>query len=77
MPRYFLHVRNQSELMEDPEGQECDSVEAAVREATQAARDLMAECLRNGQPLDKGRVMVVQDEAGEIVAEVPFERALT
>ena len=76
MPRYFLHVRNRSELLKDPDGQEFASVAAAEQEALQVARELMAECLLSGQPLEKERVMVVQDAAGNTVVVVPFERAL-
>jgi hypothetical protein len=71
MPRYFLHVQNGSELA-DPDGAEFQDLTAAQQEATQSARDLMAECLRAGEPLGLGRTMVICDETGVVVATMPF-----
>lgn len=76
MPRYFLHVRNGSDLLQDPDGQEFDDLAAARQEATEAARILMAECLRSGQPLGLGKEMAIADENGVVVATVPFKDAI-
>lgn len=76
MPRYFLHIQNGTELVQDPDGQEFDDVAAAELEAAQCARELMADCLRSGQPLGLGRAMVICDEAGAIVARVSFASAI-
>lgn len=76
MPRYFLHIQNGTELVQDPDGQEFDDVAAAELEAAQCARELMADCLRSGQPLGLGRAMVICDEAGAIVARVFFASAI-
>jgi hypothetical protein len=76
MHRYFLHIRNGTELLADHDGQEFDDVAAAEQEAAQSARDLMAECLRLAQPLGLGREMVICDDAGSVVAKVPFAKAI-
>lgn len=76
MPRFFLHVRNGSELVEDPDGEEFDTLAAAEREAEAAARDLMAERLRCGLSMDVDREMVISAEDGAIASTIPFRRAL-
>ena len=76
MPHCFLHVRNGPDLLQDPDGQELADLAAAKEEAVAVARDLMAECLRSGQPLGLGRMMVIADENGDITYEVAFRAAL-
>ncbi len=77
MPRYFLHVKSDgSDLLQDPDGQELDDLAAAKQEAIEAARELMAEDLRNGQALGLDRIMLIADEAGNILLEVSFKDAL-
>jgi hypothetical protein len=77
MPHYFLDVRNGSDLLEDQDGQELGDLAAARQEALEAARELMAEDLRNGAPLCLDRVMVLADEKGHVGSEIPFGSALT
>lgn len=72
MPRYFLHVQDGFDLLEDPEGAEFQDVAAAEHEAAQAARDLMAERLRSGAPLGLRREMVICNETGAVISTVPF-----
>jgi hypothetical protein len=76
MPHYFLHVKDASGVLQDPDGQECDDLAAARQEAIEAARDLMAECLRLGQPLGLSRQMAIGDESAEIISTVPFKAGL-
>jgi hypothetical protein len=76
MPRYFLHVRNNRDLTSDPEGAEFDNFAEAEQEAVQSARDLMAECLRAGQPIGLGREMVISDDTGAVLSSVPFASAI-
>jgi hypothetical protein len=65
MPKYFFHVRNGDELIEDPEGMELPNVVAARAEATQAARDVVAERVRFGSN-PKGDAFEIWDENGLI-----------
>lgn len=76
MPRYFLHVKDGSGLTHDPEGEELGDLAAAQQEAAAAARDLMAECLRKGEPLGVHREVVIDDQSGDMVATVSFASAL-
>jgi Domain of unknown function (DUF6894) len=76
MPRYFFHVRDGSDLLTDPDGQELDDLAAAHQEAVKTGRDLMAECLRCDRSLGLDRAIVVADENGAIVSEVSFKAAL-
>ena len=76
MPRYFLHVNGRSGLLADPDGQECADLADARQEAIEAARDLMAECLRAGQPLGLHSEMIIADEQGATLATVSFHEAV-
>ena len=76
MPRYFLHVNERSALLVDPDGQECADLAAARQEATEAARDLMAERLRAGEPLGLHREMIIADEHGTTFATLSFHEVV-
>jgi hypothetical protein len=54
MPRFFLHIRDHSTLIEDLEGADFTDLSAAIEEAAASARDLMAERLKAGEPLGLG-----------------------
>jgi hypothetical protein len=74
MSRYFFHVQNGSDVLQDPDGQEFSDLAVAKEEAAAAARDLMSECLRVGEPLGLHRKIVIEDEQGLTVASVTFPR---
>ena len=76
MPRYFLHVQNSSDILEDDVGQDFDDLAAAEREATAAACELMAEALRWGKPMGRQKKMLIIDETRRTVSTVPFTAAL-
>jgi hypothetical protein len=76
MTRYFLHVQEGSDILEDPCGQNFADLAAAEREAAASARDLMAEALRCNEPLGLQRMMLINDEAGHTVCTVAFTTAL-
>jgi hypothetical protein len=48
MPRYFFHIRNNHERLEDPEGTELAGPEAAHEEAVSAAIELICHRLEGG-----------------------------
>jgi hypothetical protein len=75
MARYFLHVKDRSNVVQDPDGQELDDLAAAKEEAAAAARELMAEALRAGEPLGLHREMHIEDDHGLTVASIPFSEA--
>ncbi|MBX9457883.1 MAG: hypothetical protein KL863_18750 [Rhizobium sp.] len=75
MPRFYFHVRDGDELIEDPEGIEMPGSDAAEAEATTAARELLAEQLKFGSALDS-RAFEILDEKGEKVLSLPFRSVL-
>ena len=47
--RYYFHILNERERIRDHDGEEFESLASATDEATQSARDLIAEELRCGR----------------------------
>lgn len=75
MPRYYFHIRSSSGLIRDPDGTELPDLVAAVSEAERAARDLLAELLREGAVLD-GQVFEIADADGQVLERLPFRNVL-
>jgi hypothetical protein len=75
MPVYFLHLRESGERIEDPQGTEFPSLMAARAEAIRSAREMMAESLRAGQPLDHQQIEIC-DASGELLEVVRFRDVL-
>ncbi|MBY5371758.1 MULTISPECIES: DUF6894 family protein [Rhizobium] len=75
MPKYFFHVRRNDVFEEDLEGINLASPELAREEATAAAREIVAERIRMGNPVD-GDVFEIMTEDGTLVATVPFRSAV-
>src|SRR5262245_56220663 len=74
--RCYLHILTDCERIVDPDGQVFPDLTAAVAEANQCARLLMAEELRRGRPLPlKWRVQVA-DASGSIRATAKFSEIL-
>jgi predicted O-methyltransferase YrrM len=71
MPRYFLHIRDGDELIPDEEGSDLPDLDAAREEAIQGARDILAEKIRTGDPLD-GEKIEICDAQGHVLAVIPF-----
>jgi hypothetical protein len=70
-----LHLRDGSEELLDPDGQEFETL-SALREAVLfTARDLMTGDVRNGV-IDLGFRIDAEDEAGTVVHSMPFKYAL-
>ncbi len=75
MPRFFLHLRDRDERIEDATGAEFPSLLAARAEAIKAAREMMAENLRLGLPLDHKQIEIC-DAQGQLIEEVHFSDVL-
>lgn len=75
MTRYFFHIRDGGVLIEDPDGTECDNLDAARREAFVSARDLLAERLRSHEVLD-GQTIEIWTEDGALVDVVLMRDAI-
>lgn len=76
MTHYFFHICSRTERIEDREGADFDTLEAALTEARFAAREILAEDLRKGN-VDETRLFEIVDERGELMARVPFKEAIS
>jgi hypothetical protein len=76
MPRYFLHLHECGTVTEDLEGQECASLEEAVRVATASARDVMAGELLAGRLCLGCHISITGSSADEL-GRVNFDDAVT
>ena len=70
MPRYFFHVHDDIEAL-DEEGLELPDAEAALNGARDAARQLAAEQVTQGKLHLDHRIEVAND-AGEVIATIAF-----
>ncbi|WP_409566129.1 DUF6894 family protein [Methylobacterium sp. J-059] len=61
MPRFYLHLRDGDDLVEDPDGSDLPNVEEAKEEARASARYLLAERLREGKVIDGQRFEIVDE----------------
>ena len=75
MPRYYLHIRDGGELIEDMEGVDLPGVISAKDEAEQAARELLADKVRSGEIVD-GQKFEICDAWGNRMLTVPFRSVL-
>ncbi len=75
MPRYFLHVREAGDLVEDPDGTEFPDEAAVRKEAVEAAREIMAEHIRKGLDVS-GWCFEITDANGRSIMTVPFSEAV-
>jgi len=75
MPTFFFHVHKNGEIIQDSEGIDLPGANAALEEATQAARDLMAEKVKRGDIVD-GDEFAVHDDLGKLLFVLPFKSVL-
>jgi hypothetical protein len=75
MSRFYFHIRRGVQLVKDVEGVELSGLEAALEEATSAAREMVADMIRQGERID-GRSIEVIDEQGKLVLTVPLRSAM-
>jgi hypothetical protein len=72
--RYFIHVWNGSGLVEDEEGQELPTPDAAMKVAVDSVRSIVSEDARQGLIDLNGRARIA-DEQGETVGELAYRDA--
>jgi hypothetical protein len=77
MSRYYLHLRNEGEYIRDPEGADFANVEAAKLEAVRSAREIIADEIYSGSPVDLRDSIEVADTEGRTVLTVPFSDAVS
>jgi hypothetical protein len=75
MSRYFMHLRDGTEELLDPEGIEYDSLDQLRSAVLVAVRDLMAGDMRKGV-LDLRFRIDAEDAQGTIVYTLPFKHAV-
>ena len=75
MARYFMHLRDGTEQILDPEGLEFPTIEAVRKAVLVSARDLMTGDVREGV-IDLRFRIDVETEDGEIVYTLPFKHAV-
>ena len=75
MARYFLHLRDSSDELLDPEGKEFEDSEHLRAFVLKTARDLLAGDVQKGLMDFRFRIDA-EDEAGHIVYSMPFKHAV-
>ena len=75
MPHYFFHIRNRHGRIEDLEGSDFDTLQAALAEARLSAREILADDLRKGRR-DEARLFELEDIGDRLVARLSFSEAL-
>jgi hypothetical protein len=76
MARYYLHLRDSSDELLDPEGLELADLDAVRKAVLLAVRDMIAGDVRGGI-IDFRYRIDAEDEAGAIVYSLPFRHAFT
>jgi hypothetical protein len=76
MPRYHLNLFNSLDIY-DEEGRDFDDLAAAKVEAIRSSRDLMAEHVKAGEPLDLGHRIEVADDEGKVLVTINFRELIT
>ncbi len=74
MPRYYFHLRNCPDCI-DEEGRELSDATAAYAAAVMEARSILSEDVLQGK-LPLGGSIEVKDERGNIVLTLPFRSAI-
>jgi len=72
MPHLFLNFREDGVLLQDAEGRDYSTLDAARGDAIRSARDIIAEQIRQGQPIDGARIEIT-DATGDILDIVFFK----
>lgn len=75
MPKFFFHIKTDDSFVEDLEGVELNGEKEAFDEATDAAREILAERVRSGEVVD-GHEFEVRDANGTKVFSLPFRDVL-
>ena len=74
MPRFYFHVRDGKDLIEDEEGNDLPDLPSALAEAEAPAREIMADRLRQGRP-SVSPMIEVRDYKGTKVGEFSLPAA--
>ena len=69
--RYYFHVREGDAITHDIEGIDLPSHHDALEEGREAARQMVAEMVRNQQAID-GKTFEIADDSGQVLMSIPF-----
>jgi len=72
MPRFFIHCTTGERRIVDEEGHDLPDARAALEMAYEAAREIVAEKVLEGDVIRADSVEVV-DESGTLVGSVPIK----
>ena len=75
MPRFYLHIKDGTDLIRDEEGMDLPSAAHARAEALVSARELWADAIRAGRDVGAD-ADVIAGEDGKHLTFVPFTEAL-
>jgi hypothetical protein len=75
MARYFLHLRDSSDEVLDPDGFEFEDMDAVRAAVMRNARDTIAGDVRHGVVDFRYRIDA-ENEAGQVVYSLPFKHAV-
>jgi hypothetical protein len=75
MARYYFHPHNTARRLEDLEGGEFPSLDAAKADALDAIREFWSQAMLRGQDLG-GMRLEIADEGGATLAMIPFDAGL-
>ena len=76
MPRYFLHLRDGTDEVLDPDGLMFDDEGRLRKAVVQNARDILCGEIRSEGLIDLRPRIDAEDEAGNIVYSLPFADAV-
>lgn len=69
--RFHLHLVTERGMIEDPDGTELPDVEAAIREAEAALREIVGAAIKGGDDAAVPDAIVVTDGAGQQIYRLP------
>jgi hypothetical protein len=75
VPRFYLDILNNDQVVQDLEGIDFADRETAIAEAVQGARDLVAHGIMQNEDVS-GQTFIIRNNHGETVATVPFRGTL-
>ena len=64
MARYFFHIKDGADLIQDPEGSELATMEDARSQALKSARELWADAIKSGRSLGADAVVIADEHGG-------------
>jgi hypothetical protein len=76
MPHYHLHLFNDIDVL-DETGAEYADLAAAKDVAIRAGREIMAEHVKLGRPIQLSHHLDIADDRGKVLAVIPFGEIIT